>query len=97
MNLSAFHSAGLWLAVITRPPAAPWCSTANCAVGVGTRPHSTTVTPTDCKPARAAASSMGPESRASRASTTRTGLPRALLPLPALVQRRPTSHPKAAA
>ena len=69
-NLRAFHSTGLWLAVITIAPPAPWCSTASCAVGVGINPQSITPHPTDCSPARAAARNIGPDVRASRASNT---------------------------
>ena len=35
MNLSAFHSIGLWLAEIMRPPAAPRCRTSKDTAGVG--------------------------------------------------------------
>ena len=45
MNLSAFHSIGLWLAVIARPPAAWSDSTASWIVGVGASPTSTDVAP----------------------------------------------------
>ncbi len=45
MNLSAFHSIGLWLAVIASPPAAWWNSTASWTVGVGTTPDVDDVAP----------------------------------------------------
>src|SRR2546425_8381800 len=69
-NFSAFHSMGLWLAVSTMPPAARWCSTASCAVGVLTSPTSITSQPTDIRPAAAARANIGPDVRASRPSTT---------------------------
>jgi hypothetical protein len=47
MNLSAFHSIGLWLAVTASPPAAPSSSTVSWTLGVGTMPTSTTSQPTD--------------------------------------------------
>ncbi len=52
------------------PPAAPWCSTASCAVGVGTMPQSITSAPTARSAASAAAARAGPDVRESRASTT---------------------------
>src|SRR5882672_1020616 len=68
-NLSAFHSMGLWLAVRMMPPAARWCSTASCTVGVATKPTSITWHPTDCSPAVAAPANIGPDVRASRPTT----------------------------
>ena len=65
-NLSAFHSAGLWLAVTSMPPNAPAFSTANMSVGVATIPRSTTEQPTDVSPAETAAVNMGPDVRESR-------------------------------
>ena len=79
-NLRAFHSIGLWLAVRTMPPAARWCSTASCAVGVVTSPRSITSQPTDMRPADAARANIGPDVRASRARTTLGCL---RIPLPA--------------
>ena len=70
MNLSAFHSIGLWLAVTASPPAAPCSSTASCTLGVGTIPTSTTSHPTDCSAAVAARTNIGPETRESRPITT---------------------------
>ena len=70
MNLSAFHSMGLWLAVTASPPAAPRSSTASCTVGVGAMPTSTTSQPTDCSAAAAARWNMGPLTRESRPRTT---------------------------
>src|SRR5579859_8059689 len=71
MNLSAFHSTGLWLAVTTMPPASSPTSTAICAVGVGTMPRSTTFTPDWASDSAAAFANMGPDWRESRASATR--------------------------
>ena len=70
MNLSAFHSIGLWLAVIAIPPPAAWCSTASWIVGVGASPTVTTSHPTDPRPAVTARSNAGPDVRASRPTTT---------------------------
>ena len=69
-NLSAFHGAGLWLAVKMTPPAAFRCSTASCVVGVVARPMSTTSRPAAFTPAQAARRTMGPLTRASRPITT---------------------------
>jgi hypothetical protein len=65
-SLRAFHSAGLWLAVMPSPPAAPSSSTASRSVGVGTTPRSTTSHPTDWSPAVTARVNIGPEVRESR-------------------------------
>src|SRR5438093_11970155 len=69
-NLSAFHSIGLWLAVRMMPPAARWCSTASCTVGVATKPTSITSQPTELRPAVAARANIGPDVLASRPRTT---------------------------
>ena len=69
-NLSAFHSAGLWLAVTPSPPAAPVSRTASISVGVGTIPSSVTLHPTESSPAMVARASIGPDVRESRPTTT---------------------------
>ena len=69
-NLSAFHCAGLWLAVRMMPPAARRCSTAIWVVGVVARPRSTTSRPAAMSPAATARCTIGPERRASRPTTT---------------------------
>ena len=94
MNLSAFHSIGLWLAVRMMPPAARWWRAASWAVGVVVSPMSITSQPTETSPAIAACANIGPEVRASRPSTTARDL---LFPF--LVSRFPSiAHtPNAAA
>ncbi len=69
MNLSAFHSMGLWLADSITPPAAWWCSTASWQVGVVVSPMSMTVQPTDCSAPVAMRWNMGPDTRLSRPRT----------------------------
>src|SRR5206468_11450 len=74
-NFRAFHSMGLWLAVIAIPPPAWWCSTASCTVGVGTRPTSITSQPTEVSPPVTAAANAGPDVRASLPATPACRLP----------------------
>ena len=57
---------------------------------MGTNPQSITPHPTDCSPARAAAANMGPDARASRASTT-LALPDSRASMPKPEENRLTS------
>ena len=70
MNFSAFHSAGLWLAVIAMPPWARRWRTANCTVGTGHTPASTTRHPLERRPATTACRTISPDVRVSRPTTT---------------------------
>src|SRR5512139_1807581 len=70
-NLRAFHSGGLWLAVMAMPPCAPSCRTRTCTVGVGTTPRSLTRQPLEARPATTACRTISPEVRGSRPMTTR--------------------------
>src|ERR1700737_4725817 len=69
MNFNAFHSAGLWLAVIARPPCAPLRRTIICTVGTGHIPMSTTRQPLDSSPAMTACLTISPDVRGSRPMT----------------------------
>jgi hypothetical protein len=82
MNLSAFHSIGLWLAVTASPPAAPRSSTASCTVGVGAIPTSTTSQPTDCSAAITAREHRPGDARVApdHHDGPRAALPRAYAP-----------------
>src|SRR5512143_3221203 len=70
-NLSAFHSGGLWLAVIAMPPCAPSWRTSSCTVGVGTTPRSLTRQPLEARPATTACRTISPDVRGSRPIATR--------------------------
>src|SRR5215217_6497312 len=69
MNFSAFHSAGLWLAVIAMPPRAPRPRTSNCTVGTGHTSRSKTLHPDDRSPATTACRTISPDVRVSRPMT----------------------------
>src|SRR6185503_7951413 len=69
MNFSAFHSGGLWLAVMAMPPCARRCRTWSCTVGTGHTPISITRLPVDKTPATTACLTISPEVRGSRPMT----------------------------
>src|SRR5215207_4051863 len=68
-NLSAFHSAGLWLAVMAMPPCAPCRRTINWTVGTGQTPTSRTPHPLESRPATTDCLTISPEVRVSRPMT----------------------------
>jgi len=70
MNFSAFHSAGLWLAVMAMPPCARRWRTTNCTVGTGQMSRSTTRHPLESSPATTAWRTISPDVRVSRPTTT---------------------------
>ena len=90
-NFSAFHSAGLWLAVTAIPPAASASRTASISVGVGTMPSSTTSHPAERRPATTARCSIGPEVLESRPTTTFPRSPSSLRNVPYAAPRPVTS------
>ena len=69
-SLRAFHSRGLWLAVMMMPPSVPAKRTASSVVGVDASPHLTTSTPQAASVPHTSCSTMGPLIRASRPTTT---------------------------
>ena len=72
--MSAFHSSGLWLAVITMAPqVSARVAQRNCRVGVGVMPASMGRQPTAINPAQTASETMGPEVRVSRPIRTLPG------------------------
>ena len=73
MNFSAFHSAGLWLAVMAIPPCAAVWRTPSCTVGVGHTPMSTMRLPAESRPAMTACRTISPDVRVSRPTTIRPG------------------------
>src|SRR4051812_19611812 len=68
MPLSGY---GLWLAEMTAPRSAPRSRTSQATAGVGTTPARSVTPPADATPAASASSSIGPERRGSRPTTTR--------------------------
>ena len=64
------YGGGLWLAVMTAPPAASRCLTMTPTPGVERIPRSTARQPAAARPARRASASIGPDGRESRPTTT---------------------------
>src|SRR5688572_14572718 len=73
MNFRAFHSAGLWLAVIAMPPTARRSRTSSWTVGTGQMSRSTTRQPLESSPATTACRTIAPEERVSRPTTMAPG------------------------
>ena len=74
-NFKAFHSLGLWLAVMMMPAPAPAKVTAISTVGVVDNPRSMTSIPKAMRVLATKSRTMEPEIRASRPMMTLAGLP----------------------
>src|SRR3954454_4382011 len=72
-NLMPLSRYGLWEAEMTTPRSSPWRPSSSGAPGGGSTPPSSASPPAAAMPAATAASSISPDSRVSRITSTRAG------------------------